>query len=324
MAVSDAASLSLLHRLLDTADITDTVSVMEALKLGAEGVGALLAVSLLELFGIRGALVVTGLALPLVILAVSPRVRRADTSAAGRAGTVTLLHNVPELHSLDMASLELVASSVSHATVPARHDVVREGDPGDKFYVIEAGIADVIVGGYSVAHLQPGAGFGERALLRDAPRAATVRAIEPLTLLVLERDDFLSALTGEAASRTSGPEASTELDVHEALRRVGLFSQLTGAGLERLAGAATVEHWPQDSVVIREGDRGDSVYVVLAGRAGASVAGRRVATLLAGDSFGEIAVLHGVPRQATIVAEEALTTCMLPGADVLAVTGQPT
>jgi CRP-like cAMP-binding protein len=77
-------------------------------------------------------------------------------------------------------------------------------------------------------------------------------------------------------------------------------------------------------VVLREGDSGDSLYIVLAGRARATIAGRQVATLLAGDSFGEIAVLHGVARQATIVAEEALTTCMLPRADVLAATQQTT
>ncbi len=109
MAIADATSLSMLHRLLDAATVSRTVGVMESLKLGAEGVGALLAPALVALFGVRPALIVAGLPLPVTIILSAGRLRQADRVAAGRSRVVGLLHGVPVLRSLDMAALEDVA-----------------------------------------------------------------------------------------------------------------------------------------------------------------------------------------------------------------------
>jgi CRP-like cAMP-binding protein len=68
--------------------------------------------------------------------------------------------------------------------------------PGDRFYLIESGTAEVTVQGAVVNRYGPGDSFGEVALLRDVPRQATVRAVEDLTLYALERQVFLDAVTG--------------------------------------------------------------------------------------------------------------------------------
>jgi CRP-like cAMP-binding protein len=299
MAVADATSLSLLHRLLDPSTLSRTVGVMEALKLGAEGLGALLAPALVGLVGVRPALVIAGLPLPVTIAVSATRLRRADSAAAGRAGVVALLHRVSVLHSLDMASLEDVAARARKVAFAPGTDVVTQGEPGDDFYVIEEGEAEVLLDGYRIGRLGPGSGFGERALLRATTRSATVRTLTPLIAYAIDAVSFLSAVTGQPPSALA--------DMRE---------PVLGGVLEP---ASAIEDWEPGEVIVQEGDDATAMYVVLSGRASTTIEGRYVRDLLPGDWFGEIAILHGVPRTATISAAERLRTCRVPADVVLAV-----
>ncbi|HUB76875.1 MAG TPA: cyclic nucleotide-binding domain-containing protein [Solirubrobacteraceae bacterium] len=333
MAVADATSLSLLYRLLHSDTLSRVVGVMEALKLASEGIGALMAPALVAIFGLRTALIVAGAPLPLVVLASLGQIRRSDLAASGRSALVRLLHSVRVLRILDMASLEDVAARVVRTEVGEGEIVMRQGDPGDRFYVIERGEVEVEIGGYPVARLSRGAGFGERALLRDSPRSATIRALSDLDLWSLERDDFLMAMTGQRpdeADEAARPLRAYAPDIgsRPLAEVLGDLSQLAGASRERLeevAAATTTAHYAPGAVVIREGETADSVFVVLAGVAEVTVGGKATARVHPGDAFGEIAVLHSTPRTATVTALEPLTVCRVPAEDYLAaVTVRPT
>ncbi len=77
--------------------------------------------------------------------------------------------------------------------------IIREGDPGETFYIVESGAVEVSRGGQPIRTLgAAGDGFGEIALLRDIPRTATVTAITDTVLLTLGRREFLAAVTGHA------------------------------------------------------------------------------------------------------------------------------
>jgi CRP-like cAMP-binding protein len=97
--------------------------------------------------------------------------------------------------------------------------VVSQGDPGDRFFVVREGELDVEVraaeGKKQIAQLARGDYFGEMALLHDAPRAATVRAVSDVELLALDRAEFLRAIQGrgrahlEEASAKRGEELAS-------------------------------------------------------------------------------------------------------------------
>jgi CRP-like cAMP-binding protein len=83
--------------------------------------------------------------------------------------------------------------------------LIRQGDAGDRFYVLESGSLAVSIDGLPVRALDhPGDGVGEIALLRDVPRTATVIAGSACVLLSLERHDFLEAVTGHEVALAAG------------------------------------------------------------------------------------------------------------------------
>ena len=176
-----------------------------------------LAPVLSELFGLENALIISGLFLPVLVVLFGRTVARIDAHAAAP--------ETQELRLLTGAHLRAAAghrgSSIAGRLVPLRIEpgtvIVREGDAGDRFYVIVEGEVEVTAEGKPISALRPGGYFGEIALLKDVPRTATVTAKTPAVLYALEREDFLSTVTGHPpsakaaetviASRLSGLQA---------------------------------------------------------------------------------------------------------------------
>ena len=113
-----------------------------------------------------------------------------------RAATrASILSHIPLFRELDAAQLRRINQKFQRESFQPGDDVIRQGDVGDKFYVIARGAVEVIVRtdegkDLTVANLRQGEYFGEIALLTDVPRTATVRATEALECLVLQKDDF--------------------------------------------------------------------------------------------------------------------------------------
>jgi CRP-like cAMP-binding protein len=108
-----------------------------------------------------------------------------------------------------------------------------------------------------------------------------------------------------------------------ALAQVPLFSGLAPRHLRRIGDLTEEQRYMEGARVVREGDVGDTFYVILEGQAKVvSGSGRVVNRLRPGDFFGEISLLDGGPRTASVVAETPLTMLALARKDLLRVVRQ--
>jgi CRP/FNR family cyclic AMP-dependent transcriptional regulator len=105
---------------------------------------------------------------------------------------------VPLFESLSKRHIKKIAGLTSTARYHEGATVIREGDPGDSFFVAVEGQAKVVARGKTLARLIPGDHFGEISLLDGGPRSASVVAETPLTLLTLSRSSFLKVVREDA------------------------------------------------------------------------------------------------------------------------------
>jgi CRP-like cAMP-binding protein len=159
-------------------------------------VGSLVMPLLIHAVGLRWALAILGLGIALVVLPAFPRLRRLDRVLGEPAG-LALLRTIPMFSPLEPQRLEALAQQLGRRVVSTGEVVIREGDPGDRFYVVESGRTTATHGDQVLSSQGTGEPFGEIALLRDVPRTATITADEPTVLLCLDRDAFLAAVTGD-------------------------------------------------------------------------------------------------------------------------------
>lgn len=119
---------------------------------------------------------------------------------------IQLLESMPLFRPLPRPTLEFLASKLKPHVVKPGDVVIREGEMGDRFYVIAEGRFGIEIGGEQRAQDGPGDFFGEIALLRNVERTATVRAQSDGVLFSLSRDEFVPAVTGSAPSNAAAEE----------------------------------------------------------------------------------------------------------------------
>jgi hypothetical protein len=204
----DVSGFTLLQRAAPDEVRSRVFGVFESLVAATIGLGAILAPLLISLVGIRVALIATGAFLPVLAGLLWRNLTSLD---AGDPAHLALLRNVPLFSPLPPAQVERLARSATPVRLAAGEVLFSAGDAGDRFYVVESGeLGVVLASGEKVEG--PGAYVGEIALLRDVPRTATVRARTDATLLAIERDEFLSVVTGyERASEVAHGIASERL-----------------------------------------------------------------------------------------------------------------
>jgi MFS family permease len=202
----DVSGVGLTQRTVADEVLARAFGTLQSILLAAVGIGALVAPLLVSTIDPRGALVAAGVLLPALAVIAWRGLRTLDVRAPERARELELLAGDPLFSSLPVRTLELLATELGPVEVPAGEAVIRQGEPGDRYYLIASGTVQVHPAEGQPTSLGRGEGFGEIALLRDVPRTATVTAVGAVELYALGREAFLQAITGSAPSLAAADE----------------------------------------------------------------------------------------------------------------------
>jgi CRP-like cAMP-binding protein len=251
------------------------------------------------------------------------------TTAAQRAEQATrdfdefpeALHPVPLLSELTDQGFRRVLSSLLVRRLPDASMVIREGEPGESFFFVAGGLVRVVstdsLGRQTeLARLGEGALFGEMALLGSQPRTASVQVVGEADLLEVTRV-ALAAIAGELAPVAAALDRFTrERLLKNLVATSPLFRPFSRVQQLDLLRRFTSHDAAPGTIIIREGDAGRGLFVVLTGEVevhkrdelGVDVP---IATLRAGELFGEIALLRGGQATATVSAARQTTVLFL-------------
>lgn len=196
----DTSSHTLLQRVAPDRMLARIFGLLEGVHMGSLAIGSILAPALVAIGGEGTAFLVAGGAMLLTAVVAWPALRRLDTVGAARQQDVELLRGIPMFEPLGPAAIDRLACALVPVHAHPGSVVVQQGDPGDHFYIVTSGRVAVSIDGRQVRQEQAGESFGEIALLRSVPRTATVEAMEPTEMVLLERVPFLEAVTGLPAS----------------------------------------------------------------------------------------------------------------------------
>ncbi|HSU02777.1 MAG TPA: MFS transporter [Nocardioides sp.] len=195
-ALFDVTTVTLLQRAVPDHLLGRAFGALETAVVVGLATGALVAPALERLVGPSGSLAVLGGLLTLVAAASCRSMLRLDARLGAPTRQVELLRAMGPFALLPTMTLERLALRLQPVDLVPGEVAVRQGDPGDTYYLVEDGILSVTVDGRTVTELGVGDGFGEVALLHGGVRTATITAASPARIQALQGSDFLAALTG--------------------------------------------------------------------------------------------------------------------------------
>jgi MFS family permease len=198
MQLMDTSALTMLQRVVPDDKLGRVFGVLESLYVGLEGLGALASALLIVWIGPAWTLAVASVLLPVAGFLLRRRIASLDVGVRIPTEEIARLRATDLFAPLPPPALERVARDLVPLDLPAGSIVIREGDPGSRFYVLTQGRAVVSRGGEVVTERGPGDYFGEVALLLEQPRNATVTALSDIRVFVLEREEFLRVVTGHS------------------------------------------------------------------------------------------------------------------------------
>jgi cAMP-dependent protein kinase regulator len=241
-----------------------------------------------------------------------------DTAARARAAAQDVLPRTPLFSDVSQESLVRLVSRVSLRELESGTVVYREGAPGDALYVIVEGAVEIFKEGpprVSQAMLGEGEFFGEIGLVSDTPRVSTAAALEATQLLVIDRTvvselcdaepGFLKVLLRFLRYRLIAPLLETS----------PLFAPFNDEERKAMAKRFQFLELESGAVLIEEGKRAPGLFVLLSGEAEV-VRGKteKLATLGAGDVFGEMSLVTGRPAVGTVQTTKKSFALEMPAA----------
>jgi len=185
--------------------------------------------------------------------------------------------------------------------------IIKQGDEGDNFYIIDEGTVDIFVSNTKVVSLGEGGSFGELALIYGTPRAATVTASSDVKLWGIDRDSYKKVLMESTIKKR---------DLYgEFLNSLSILTELDKWERLTVADALEAVNYDDEEVVFAKGDIGKEFFMILEGEAVVSNFSdshpEDVKVLESPHYFGEVSLLLKIPRTATVTARGTLKCAKL-------------
>ncbi len=208
---------------------------------------------------------------------------------------------------LEDKELKTVIDSFEEKRYKAGQNVITQGEEGDVLYLVDSGDLDcekVFKSGDPPTYLKTyhmGESFGELALLYNAPRAATIRAKTDSICWALDRECFNNIVKNAAIQKREKYEST--------LKKVEILKSIDPYELGQICDALKTQIFKKGEYIIKQGDKGDVFYILEEGSAHAEKVfeegkpAEKVKDYKSGGYFGELALLKGEPRAASIVAD---------------------
>ena len=195
----DVNAETIIQRLVPDEVLGRVFGALDSAAIAGMAIGAAMMPVLITTIGLRAGLVAIAVVVTALVLVALPGLDRVDKTALAPEA-LDLFRGVSMLAVLPEHVIERLARQSDVVSVPAGSAVFREGDVGDRFYIMESGEVEVSTAGRVLARRTVGDSFGEIALLRDVTRTATATALTDVVTRAIERRHFLSAVTGHAGA----------------------------------------------------------------------------------------------------------------------------
>ena len=200
----------------------------------------------------------------------------------------------------DLTSRELrpLVAAFEPCRFEAGETIIKQGDPGDYFYIIQKGKVIFRVDGADVGKAGKGSSFGELALLYTCPRAATVVAAKSTKVFRVDQGTFQFILQNQTAE--------SEKEKIDLLKGVNFLKELDLEDLKTLTLVMTPRIFSEGDALVKKGDPGDAFYVIQEGTClvkDISIGHTKYEDLELGpgDHFGERSLVTSEPRAANVV-----------------------
>lgn len=222
---------------------------------------------------------------------------------------IQTLEQIPLFSYLTADELHAVWGLFTEATFETGDTVCQAGEEGDAFYVLRSGMLEVWGGAKGrelIDTIGPSGFFGEQSLIHGEPRTATIKVAEQSRLLVLKKEAFERFFLHNAKAVAYLNEVRQRRRT-AAVERIPLFSLIGPEELEQVHSQFVEETFRKGDVVCRAGDESTTFYIVLSGELevwSAAEPSTRLARLGPGEFFGELAVILGERRTATVIAAQ--------------------